>query len=145
KSAVLIGHSMGVNVSLEFARHHPEIVKGLVLISGTVIPPHDVMFDSNIVEVLAPSIEWLTKRFPKQFETIWKTSYLNPIAREVVLRGGFNTDRVPDEFVQVYMKRIGELPPEIFFQLMNEMKYHDIINYLEGIHHPSLIIGGDHD
>ena len=41
---VLFGHSMGVNVCLEFAKIYPERVAALVLIAGTIFPPEDVMF-----------------------------------------------------------------------------------------------------
>ncbi len=43
------------------------------------------------------------------------------------------------------MKKIGELPPDIFFHLLTEMKRHTVINDLENIKTPALIIGGDKD
>ena len=33
KNIILIGHSMGVNISIEFARRYPDFVKGMILIS----------------------------------------------------------------------------------------------------------------
>ena len=143
--SIMIGHSMGVNITLEFAHQYPEMLESMILISGTVLPPQDVMFDSNIVEIIIPYIEFLTKKFPKQFEKIWKNGHKNPIARQIIYRGGFNIKKVPEEFVQIYMKRIGELPPDIFLQLFSEMKNHQILNFLESIKIPSLIIGGDKD
>lgn len=145
RSAILLGHSMGVNITLEFALRYPEITKGIVLISGTVLPPHDVMFDSNIMEIATPYIQWFTEKYPTLFEKIWKTSHLNPIARIVIHKGGFNTKKVPEEFVQTYMTRISQLPPDIFLQLFNEMKQHKILQHLESIKCPSLIMGGDKD
>jgi non-heme chloroperoxidase len=141
----LLGHSMGVNVSLEFAKSHPEHLKGIVLISGTVIPPQDVMFDTNIMDILNPYIEKFTTMFPELYKNIWKTSFMNPLARIAVHQGGFNMAKVPQEFIQVYMKRIGELPADIFFKLFKEMHDHDIINHLESIKCPSLVMGGDLD
>ena len=43
------------------------------------------------------------------------------------------------------MQKIGELDPDIFFHLLDQMKEHTIINDLEKIKTPTLIIGGDKD
>ncbi|MCO4793606.1 MAG: alpha/beta hydrolase [Bacteriovoracaceae bacterium] len=145
ENIIMIGHSMGVNVTLEFAKNYPKLTSSIVLISGTVIPPQDIMFDSNIVDLVSPYIELFTKKFPKLYKKIWKTSYMNPLARIVVHQGGFNVAKVPEEFIQIYMKRIGELPSDIFLKLLKEMHDHDIINHLESIKVPTLIVGGDKD
>lgn len=145
KKTIMLGHSMGVNVTLEFTKNYPEFVSGIVLISGTVLPPQDIMFDSNVMEIATPYIEMLNNTFPVIFKKIWASSYKNPIARKVVFRGGFNTTKVSDEFIQIYMKKIGELPPEVFLQLLSEMKAHDVIGSLEAIKCPALVMGGDKD
>jgi non-heme chloroperoxidase len=145
ESTIQLGHSMGVNVTLEFAKTYPEKIKGMVLISGTVVPPQDVMFDTNIVEVVEPYVHWVAKKFPDLHEKIWQTGFLNPLARKVIFEGGFNTKTVSEEFVQLYMKKISELPKDIFFHLLTEMKRHDILSYLETIKTPSLVMGGDQD
>jgi non-heme chloroperoxidase len=141
----LLGHSMGVNITLDYAYHHPEQVRGIVLISGTVLPPQDIMFDTNIIEILTPFIELVQKTYPSLVSKFWKSQHKNPLARFVVHQGGFNTTRVPEEFVEHYMLKIGELPPEIFLQLLREMRDHDILSKLETINTPALIMGGDKD
>ena len=145
ESPILIGHSMGVNVSLEFAKLFPKNIRAMILISGTVLPPQDIMFDSNIVDVTAPLIKSFADKNPNHFDFIWKNSFKNPIARKVILDGGFNKEKVDDSFVQIYMKKISELPKDLFFHLLERMKEHDIIAHLENINVPTLIIGGDSD
>jgi pimeloyl-ACP methyl ester carboxylesterase len=145
KKIHLIGHSMGVNICLEFAKTYQSYVKSLTLMSGTVLPPQDVMFDSNIVELASPFIQTFANKNPKVFSTIWKTSFMNPIAQLIVFDGGFNTKQVEIQFIQLYMKKISELPKELFFHLLNIMRDHDIISHLEEIKIPTLIIGGDKD
>jgi pimeloyl-ACP methyl ester carboxylesterase len=142
---VLLGHSMGVNISLEYASIFPSKVRGLILISGTVLPPQDIMFDSNMTDVLFPYIMHFSKTYPEIFQKIWKTSYMNPIIRTMVYRGGFNTTKVSEEFVQVYMKKISELPQDILLHLLLEMKNHNIINRLESVQAKTLVMGGDKD
>lgn len=145
KNTLQIGHSMGVNICLEFARQHPEMISGMVLISGTVFPPQDVMFDSNIVDIATPYIDDLLQTYPRQFEKIWKTMYMNPLIRKFCHRGGFNIKTVNDDFIQIYLKKIGELPKELLLHLLEVMKNHDIITQLESIDTKALIIGGDKD
>ena len=145
KKTLFIGHSMGVNICLEHARRYPEDVTAQVLISGTVVPPQDVMFDSNIMDITMPFIEQFTKKYPQIFKAVWKHSFKNPIAQYAIFDGGFNKKQVEMEFVQLYMKKISELPENLFFHLLKIMHDHDIINHLESINTPTLVIGGDKD
>ena len=145
KKTLFVGHSMGVNICLEHARRYPEDVTAQVLISGTVVPPQDIMFDSNITDLTMPYIEAFTKKYPGLFKNLWKNSYKNPLAQYAIFDGGFNKKQVEIEFVQLYMKKISELPENLFFHLLKLMHDHDVINHLESIQTPTLVIGGDKD
>lgn len=140
-----IGHSMGVNICLEYCRRYPENILGNVLISGTVLPPQGVMFNSSLTDVVLPYIEWFRKEFPDSFGKLWSTSYMNPIAKYLVYTGGFNTKKVSPEFVEIYLKKISELPQGLLFHLLEEMRNHDILSHLNSIQIPSLVMGGDQD
>ncbi len=145
KKSVFVGHSMGVNICLEHARRYPEDMIGQILISGTVVPPQDVMFDSNMVDIVEPHLKSFTEKYPTLFKAFWKHSYKNPIAQYVIFDGGFNKKQVEMEFIQLYMKKISELPEALFFHLLKLMHDHDVINHLESIEAPTLVIGGDKD
>ncbi len=144
-SSVLLGHSMGVNIALEYAKRHPENIKAMVLIAGTVFAPHDVMFNSTSMSFIFPLLKLIKGNFPKIYEQVWKTGGLNPIARYIITQGGFNVKEVSDEFVQVYLNRVAKLPAEIFLKLLEEMRDHDILPYLDTIKTQTLIIGGEND
>lgn len=145
KNSYFIGHSMGVNICLEHARRYPEDLKKMVLISGTVVPPQDIMFDSNLIDLVSPILKDTATKYPNVFQAIWKSSFMNPIAQYAIFDGGFNKKQVEIEFIQLYMKKISELPKELFFHLLQIMHDHDVIGYLENIQAPTLIIGGDKD
>lgn len=145
KSSVHIGHSMGVNVCLEFAKKYPHLVNKLILISGTIIPVHNIMFNSNITDQLSPYFKMLLKKFPNQLQTFWKASGWNPIIRKMVHAGGFNLDTVSDEFIEIYLNKLGQLGPELFFHLIDEMNRHDILSFIDSIKTKTLLIGGDND
>ena len=145
KKNIMIGHSMGVNITLEFALRSPELIHKMILISGTILPPQDIMFSSGIMGSLIPYIKKFKKNYPYLHKKGWENAFMMPLLRKIIHYGGFNTKKVSEEFIHLYMKRIGELHPELFFKLMNEMQGHDIVNHLQEIHTPALIIGGDKD
>ncbi|RZF23214.1 alpha/beta hydrolase [Halobacteriovorax vibrionivorans] len=145
ETTIHVGHSMGVNVTIEYAFKYPTEVKKMILISGTIFPPQDVMFDSNLVDISEPYIKEIKDKWENQFKLIWKNAYLNPLAKFMVWRGGFNTKKTNLDFVQYYMKKLGQLSPDIFFQLLDEMREQRVIKDLEQIKTPALIIGGDKD
>jgi pimeloyl-ACP methyl ester carboxylesterase len=145
QNVVLLGHSMGVNTALELARKNPKYLKGMVLISGTVIPPQSVMFYSNIVEQITPLWVKLSQNYPKFYQKFWQFGGWIPWFTKAIRRGGFNENMVPLEFVEIYLNRMGQLKPEVFFQCFQEMHDHDVINDLDKINIPALVMGGDND
>jgi len=145
KKAMMLGHSMGVNVTLEFAREYPDSLSAMALMSGSVSSPKNIMFNSAIMAKIIPYIESFARDYPDFYYKFWTKSYLNPIMKKIVHIGGFNTELVSEGFVELYMKRIGELPPELFYHLMNLMHDHDIKNDLKKIKTRALVISGDKD
>lgn len=145
KHAIMLGHSMGVNVCLQLAKDYPELVSGMVLISGTFINVKDVMFDSNAMEFITPIMTMGLEKYPGVFNKIWSTGGMNPIAREIIHSTGFNRSKVSKEFIEIYLNRVGQLGAEVFFQLFNEMTRQNITGSLEGMTMPTLVMGGHKD
>ncbi len=142
---IMLGHSMGVNISLQFALSYPQLLHKMILISGSIIPPEEVMLDSHIITYIRPTLKFVTDKFPTTVGDLWKNAFMNPLIKRGIHIGGFNTKKVPEQFVELYLKRIGQLEPQLFFQLFQEMHDHKIINDLPNIKTPSLIIAGDED
>jgi non-heme chloroperoxidase len=145
QKAVMLGHSMGVNVTLQLAKDFPELVSGMVLISGTFMAVNDVMFDSNIMEFITPFAVAGLEKYPDVMKKLWTASGLNPVVREIIHTTGFNKVKVSKEFIEIYLNRVGQLGPEVFFQLFAEMTRQNIASSLEQMKVPSLIIGGQKD
>jgi pimeloyl-ACP methyl ester carboxylesterase len=140
-----IGHSMGVNITLELARLYPARIKGMVLISGTTLPVKGVMFDTNLMEYIIPVAEEGLKRYREIFDVVWKTQAMNPMAVKLIHSQGFNEKKVSRDFIEIYMNRLSQLGPDLFMQLFGEMQKHDILGDLGMMNMPSLVIGGDKD
>ena len=145
KKAHFLGHSMGVNICLQIAKDFPQLVQGMVLISGTSMSVKDVMFDSNLMEFVTPMLESFKKKHPALLNKIWTSSGINPLAKTIIHATGFNKDRVSKEFIEIYLNRVGQLGPDVFFQLFSEMTKQNIASSLERMNMPALVMGGHHD
>lgn len=145
KHVHLVCHSMGVNVGLETAIMVPEMVESLTLISGSVFPPQNVMFNSNIINFLQPYIEGLYEQFPTAFDFVWKKQVKLDIVKKFVHVSGFNHKKVSEDFIEIYLETLTNYPPKLFFHLLNSMRDHNILGELHLIDTPTLIISGDKD
>lgn len=145
EKAIMLGHSMGVNICLQLAKDFPALVQGMVLISGTFINVKDVMFDTNLMEFIAPIANLGLEKYPETFKKIWSASGMNPLVREIIHTTGFNKGKVSKEFIEIYLNRVGQLGADVFFQLFNEMTKQNIIGSLEQMTMPTLVIGGEKD
>lgn len=145
KDVILLGHSMGVNICLEYAKSHSTNINKMILISGTIVPVYNIMMNSHITGPVRPILTEILQKFPKPFNAFWKFGGWSPIVRKIVHSGGFNMDEVSDEFIEVYLNKLGELGPDLFFQLLDQMQCHDALAFAHKINCRSLIIGGNAD
>ncbi len=141
----LLGHSMGVNVCLEYSKRFQHKVKNMILISGTIVPVHDVMLNTHLTAPIKPLIISLMQKFPNEFKIFWKFGGWNPIIKKLIHTGGFNVDQVSTEFIEIYLNKLGQLGPDLFFQLIGQMHEHDTLSFIHNIQTKSLIIGGNKD
>jgi pimeloyl-ACP methyl ester carboxylesterase len=142
KKAFMLGHSMGVNITLQIAKDYPELVQGMVLISGTFMAVNDVMFDSNVMEFITPFCIAGLEKYPDIFKAIWTSTGMNPLVKNIIHSTGFNKAMVSKEFIEIYINRLGQLGPEVFFQLFSEMMKINISSNLDRMQIPALVIGG---
>jgi pimeloyl-ACP methyl ester carboxylesterase len=145
ESSILIGHSMGVNVCLEYARTNQAKISKMILISGTILPVQNILMNTHLSGPVIPLLEQALNMFPKEFKTFWKYGGWSPILKRMIRSGGFNPNQVGLDFIETYLNKLGELGPELFFQLINQMQTHDSLAFVEEIEVKSLIVGGNRD
>ena len=145
EKATLLGHSMGVNVVLEFYRKYPEMVEALVLANGTPHRPLESLLLSNVTEPLFDGMTWLGKVQPKLLQTIWKSQRANPVVHALIGFLGFNTDATPKEDIAQYVDQFAELDPRLFLRLIGAYRDYDCTSWLHEIRVPTLILSGEKD
>ena len=142
---VILGHSMGVNVVLDFYRQQPHRVLGMVLANGTAKRPLETMFNVNVFQAGFKILKKAYDISPRLVQLIWKTQNTNPISRLAIGMGGFNPHLTPKEDVQLYLDQIAEMDPRILMYLIENYDTYDATSWLHTIKSPTLIMAGDQD
>jgi non-heme chloroperoxidase len=145
EDAILLGHSMGVNVVLDFYRQQPKRVKGMVLANGTAQRPLETLFSHNAFQAAFRILKKVYSKSPELVSLLWKSSKGNPIARTLVSLGGFNPHLTPQADIELYIDQVAETDPSILIHLIENYDSYDATAWMHTIHVPTLIIAGEQD
>lgn len=142
---LLVGHSMGVQVVLEFYRRYPEKVEALILINGAA--GHALRYVHRTTKFAAalPTLRSLMGRWPEPFRKYWKPlldselSYLIGLAFEV------NPRLTRREDFRPYFRDLGAMNPAAFFTALSSAERHSADDLLSQIKCPVLLIASKND
>lgn len=143
--AVLLGHSMGVNVVLEFYRQQPKRVAGMVLANGTAQRPLETLFRHNSLQAGFKILKKLYEKSPELVSLFWRSQKGNPFARSLVSLGGFNPHLTPKEDIELYIDQVADTDPAILIHLIENYDAYDANAWLHTVQKPTLIISGEQD
>ncbi len=143
--AVLLGHSMGVNVVLEFYRQNPSRVAAMVLANGTSKRPLETLFRHNTFEAFFKLLRKLHDKSPGLVKAIWRSQKGNPLSRTLVTLGGFNPHLTPQADIELYVNQIAEMDPVILLNLIANYDSVDATPWLHTIDCPTFILSGEED
>ena len=144
--AILVGHSMGVQVILEFYKNYPDRVAGLIPVCGTYGHPFRTFYGKDWMEKFYPLLLQNGERHAKGIENVFKpllqTRLPVPIAR---LIGAIHWYRCPTEIMIDYFQHISTMDFEFGCRSLMAMGEHSAEDILGAIAVPTLIIAGDKD
>ncbi len=143
--AVFLGHSMGVNVVLEFARLHPERVSGMILSNGTANRPLETLLNSNALVPGFRLLELLRDKSPALLKKIWTLQKGNPLVHRMIGFLGFNPHLTAKEDISLYVDQIAEMDPRVFLALIRSYDNYDGSTWLHTIKAPVRILAGQDD
>lgn len=143
--AVLLGHSMGVNVVLEFYRLFPHRVAGMILANGTPTRPLETLLHTNGLEPAFKFMELLAKKSPKVLNFFWKMQKANPLIHKTIGLLGFNPHLTAAQDIELYVDQIADLDPRVFLHLIRNYDHFDGSSWLHTIKAPTLVIAGEND
>lgn len=145
QDAIFVGHSMGVNVVLDFYRENPERVAGMVLANGTAQRPLETLFRMNLFQSGFETLKKIYQTSPKLMAMIWKSNRKNPLVRLAVSLGGFNPYLTPQADIEQYINQVVDTDPGILFHLIENYSSYDATSWLHTVNIPTLVIAGEKD
>lgn len=146
KKVLLVGHSMGVQVLLEFCSKWSDRVAGLVLMFGSFGSPMNTFFNTSIVAKLFPYIYFIQKK-NKTYREFLRYLFLRiPYKLELAsLIGLVNGSMCKKVDFEIYFNYLREMNLDAFFRLALSMQKHNFEKNLSSIKVPTLIISGEDD
>jgi pimeloyl-ACP methyl ester carboxylesterase len=151
EKGVLAGHSMGVQVILEFYRSWPERVAALVPTLGTYGKPIHTFLDSPVLAPLAFLLAHrLVIRSGGRLARIQSSALKKPFIARFAIRLArlarlVHPAMMPQADLEAYVKHFGDFDPEVFFRMAEKMAKHTAIDVLDTIKCPTLVIAGERD
>jgi len=146
KDPIILGHSMGVSVALEFYRQNPDRVKALVLSNGTAKRPLETLLNNpNIIPAGFELLRKAHESSPQLFSTLWDLQKGNALVRSIVKLAGFNPHLAADSDVERYVSQIEEMDPGVLLHVLEAYQSYDATSWLHTIDVPTLVISGDED
>lgn len=143
--AVLIGHSMGVQVALETYRRHPDRVAGLALVCGASSHPLRTFRGSATLEDLLPLIEKWIHRVPRVVNRLTRTLLPTRLAYEVASRLEIRRELVePGDFMP-YLEGMARIDTRLFVAMLSSAGQHSADDLLPDVKVPTLVIAGERD
>ena len=143
--AVLIGHSMGVQVALETYRRHRARVAGLILICGASSYPLKTFRNSAALEGLLPTVEKWIHRVPGVVNRLTRRLLPTRLAYEVASRLEIRRELVEPADFMPYLEGMARIDSRLFVSMLSSAAQHSADDLLSDVAVPTLVIAGERD
>jgi len=143
--AVLIGHSMGVQVALESYRRHASRVAGLVLLCGAPSHPLRTFRGSAALEDWLPLIQRWIQRVPGVINRMSRAVLPTRLAYEVASRLEIRRELVEPSDFMPYLEGMARIDARLFVAMLAAAGQHSAEDLLPRVTVPTLVIAGGRD
>ena len=145
ESAILIGHSMGVQVALETYRRHAMRVAGLVLICGAPSHPLKTFRGSSALEEILPTVQRWVHRVPGVVNQLTRRLLPTRLAYEIATRLEIQRDLVEPADFMPYLEGMAHIDARLFVAMLSSAGQHSAEELLPAITAPTLVVVGARD
>ncbi len=145
EQAVIIGHSMGVQVALETYRRHASRVAGLVLLCGAASHPLKTFRGSAALEDLLPTIQRWVHRVPGFINSLTRRVLPTRLSYEVAARLEIRRDLVEPSDFMPYLEGMARIDSRLFVAMLSSAGQHSAEELLPSITAPTLVVVGARD
>ncbi len=145
EQGIALGHSMGVQVSLELWHRHPTRVSGLVLFCGSFENPVSTFHDGTMAARLLPAFQRATRAGGDRLRRAWRRAISLPLAYHVARATELDPDLARREDMDRYLDHLSRMDPALFFRMLGGAAAHSARAYLSAIDVPVLVVAGSKD
>lgn len=143
--AVLIGHSMGVQVALETYRRHAGRVAGLVLICGVASNPLRSFRGSAVLEDWLPTIQKWIQKIPGVINRVTRAVLPTQLAYEIASRLEIRRELIEPADFMPYLEGMARIDARLFVAMLAAAGRHGTEDLLPAVTVPTLVIAGGRD
>lgn len=141
----LMGHSMGVQVALEFYRRCRERVAGLCLMCGSYGTPLRTFKGTTTLEQLLPFVQVTAGLIPGLVASVWKTIIPTELSFQIATRFEINGELIQREDFFPYLEHMARVDTRLFLTMLAAAGRHSAEEVLDQVAVPTLIVAGDRD
>jgi pimeloyl-ACP methyl ester carboxylesterase len=143
--AVLVGHSMGVQVCLEAYRRHAARVAGLILVCGAPSHPLKTFRGSDVLDELLPTLQKWIHRVPGVINRVTRLVLPTRLAYEVASRLEIRRELVEPADFMPYLEGVARIDARLFVAMLSAAAQHSADELLPSIQVPCLVVAGSRD
>jgi pimeloyl-ACP methyl ester carboxylesterase len=144
-TAVLAGHSMGVQVALEAYRRHPKRVIGFLLLCGSYGTPLRTFKGKRTLEQVLPYVRFAVNRIPNIVANLWSRIIPTELAYTIATKFELNGELIRREDFFPYLQHMAKVDVRLFLNMLAAAGRHSARELLEHIEVPTLIVSGERD
>ena len=145
ESAVVLGHSMGVQVGFELHRRHPSRVRGLIPICGSYGNPLDTVHDDTTVKRVVPYLYRAAQAFPNFTRALTRALLPSELTLQYALWREVDRRLVRREDFEPYFAHLARMDPLVLLRTLQSAADHSAWDHLSRIAIPTLIIAAERD
>lgn len=145
QSAILAGHSMGVQICLEAYRRHPDRVRALVLACGSYGSPLRTFYGTDVLHHLLPLLRLFHRRARWPFGLAWRKLLPTDLAYRIAVHTEVNGTLIRRADMMSYLTHLSAVEPGLFLRMLACADRHSAGDLLERIQVPTLLVVGDRD
>lgn len=143
--AILAGHSMGVQVILEYFSLAPERVAALIPICGSYKRPLDTLYNTDLFGQALPHLRRLVDSAPEAAQTFWETVVPSKLSYLIATTTAVNTRLARGVDFLPYLEHVADMDLRVFLTLLSEVAEHSAEAILPTVDVPTLVIASEKD
>jgi pimeloyl-ACP methyl ester carboxylesterase len=142
---VIVAHSMGVQVALDYYRQNPDGVAALVLMCGTFGRITTTFHGTDLLDQVLPSLIRATRMFPSVARAVWGRVPAAMAFRVACAGRELDGERIQEEDFQRYWEHASLMDPDVFLRMLECAGKHDARDFLPDVDVPTLVVAAEHD